>query len=536
MEILVSWIGLTDLTALHGCRTKKIWNKIEKIIPYSVERPPENGGPINTLLSEKTFDKIYLLHTYEDDIVDAYIKLLPKNKIETSKHIKIFKTPTDYSKVYNVANEFLEKILKKQTKNNTELSFLLSAGTPTMAAIWLLLGKTKYPATFWQTNSGNSLHKTCVPNNIEKVDIPFDITLDVVNELINDYDKNIQHLTTHSPKDVKGFENIAGDSKAIRMAVGRAKKVAIHGVSVLLNGESGTGKELFAKAIHNASPRKGKKFIAINCAALSSNLLESELFGHAKGSFTGADREKKGVFSEADGGTLFLDEIGECDLQMQATLLRVLQPPQGGSLCCREFTPVGGSKLQKTDVRIIAATNRNLIKMIEDNSFRADLFYRIAMITVNLPALRDRKSDIEPIAKNLLDEINKSLSKDKTFYPSTINFIKKHNWRGNVRELKNVILQAVVMSENKKLTPEDISGALAQTPDFSHGQSNLLELPLGGDFDINKHLDEIYAHYIKRALKDSSNKSSKAAELLGLANYQTLKNKIEKLSIEIDSD
>ena len=185
-----------------------------------------------------------------------------------------------------------------------------------MAAVWLLLGKTRYPAKFLETFAGKSW----------VTEVPFDLTIDVLPDLLRDPDSHLQHLAAEGPQDVAGFENIAGESRVIRDAVGRAKRAALRGVSILLLGESGTGKEMFAHAVHKVSPRRDRPFVPINCAALSQTLLESELFGHVKGAFTGADRDRPGAFELANGGTLFLDEVGECDLETQAKLLRVLQP------------------------------------------------------------------------------------------------------------------------------------------------------------------------------------------------------------------
>ena len=245
--------------------------------------------------------------------------------------------------------------------------------------------------------------------------IPFDLVVDYVPQVLRDADARLQLLASQSPQDVEGFEGIVGDSRNLRVAVGLARRAALRDVSVLILGESGTGKEKFARAIHDASPRKDKKFVSINCAAISRELLESELFGHKKGAFTGAVEDRVGAFKEADGGTLFLDEIGECDPAMQAKLLRVLQPPDNDP-CHRVFYRVGESKPMTSDVRIIAATNRDLNAAIAKGDFRDDLYYRVAAITIKLPPLRERREDIPLLVQRLLGQINENFEKKEPGY------------------------------------------------------------------------------------------------------------------------
>ena len=268
-----------------------------------------------------------------------------------------------------------------------------------MAAIWILLGKSQYPATLFQTHH----------ENVWKTEIPFDITTDVLPQLLREPDRLWQHLATKTPQEIRGFEGIVGTSEAIRVAVGRAQRAAIHDVPVLILGESGTGKELFAEAIHYASPRRSKDPVFINCAAISQTLLESELFGHAEGAFTDAKKTRKGAFAQADGSTLFLDEVGECSLEMQAKLLRALQPPPKEGPCCCVFRPVGASKDVKANVRVVAATNKDLTKAVAAGEFREDLLYRLSIITLKLPPLRERQGDLIVLAESLLLDINQRL-------------------------------------------------------------------------------------------------------------------------------
>lgn len=245
------------------------------------------------------------------------------------------------------------------------------------------------------------------------------------------------------------FEKIVGKSKAIQNVVELAKKVAITDTTVLLTGETGTGKEIFAQAIHQGSSRNKQNFVAINCSAFSKELLENELFGHKAGSFTGAHRDQKGLFEEADKGTIFLDEIGEMALELQAKILRVLETG--------EFLKVGDTKPTKVDVRIIAATNRNLEDEIEAGNFRNDLYYRLSVFSIRLPPLRERKKDIALLAKFYADFFAlKSNRKSLEISEAYISALENHDWKGNIRELKNVIERSVILSDSNLLDLETL--------------------------------------------------------------------------------
>jgi transcriptional regulator with PAS, ATPase and Fis domain len=406
----------------------------------------------------------------------------------------------------------------------------LSPGTPAMAAIWVLLGKTRYPATFYQSHEGRSW----------KTEIPFDVTLDVVPQLLRDPDAHLQHLAAESPKEVRGFEGIIGDSKSIRLAAGRAKRASVRDVSVFILGESGTGKEMFARAIHEASPRRGKTFIAINCAAIPEQLLESELLGHVKGSFTGAIHDRQGAFEKADGGTLFLDEIGECSSTIQVKLLRVLQPPPGQGPCCRRFMRLGETQERQSNVRVIAATNCNLHEAISQNRFREDLYYRLAVITLTLPPLRERKADIPLIAEALLAQVNRDFAgrepgyQDKTISVSANAFLKRQDWPGNVRQLYNVLLQAAVMSEGDVIEPSDLAASMAALP--GRRSSDLMGLPLGDGFSLEDLQEKVQRHYLQRAMVEAGGRKTAAAKLLGMRNYQTLDAQLKRLGVKVTGE
>ena len=307
---------------------------------------------------------------------------------------------------------------------------------------------------------------------------------------------------------------------------------------ILLLGESGVGKEMFAQAIHRASPRAEGPFVAINCAAIARELLESELFGHKKGSFTGAAADREGAFAEADGGTLFLDEIGECDLEFQAKLLRVLQPPSNESPCHRVFRPIGATKDQTSNVRVVAATNRDLVKAIAQGQFREDLYYRLAVVTVNIPSLRDRKRDIPDIAGALMDRINRQLSAEgepgytyKSLSASAISFVKRREWPGNIRQLYNTLLQAAVMADGDTLERIDLEAAVGQVPALPGDRADAMEHPLGDGFDLEEHLNSIRRHYLQRAMEEANGVKAEASRLLGITNYQTLDAQLKRLKV-----
>ena len=304
------------------------------------------------------------------------------------------------------------------------------------------------------------------------------------------------------------------------------QKAAIRDVPVLILGETGTGKELFAHAIHTASHRRNGKFLAINCAAMPKDLLESELFGHAKGAFTGADKPRAGAFEMADGGTLFLDEVGECGPEMQAKLLRALQPPKDKGPCYRVFQRLGETKERHSDVRIVAATNRDLLREIRDNRYREDLYYRLAVISLELPPLRDRKTDIPLLASALLERINLEFASiepgyvDKSLAKSALAYMKRYSWRGNVRQLHNALVQASVMCDGDVLKSGDLAAATAEH-DRSETQ-DVLNVPIGDGFSIDGHLDQIRRHFLIRAMDDADGVLEKARKLLGMKHYQTL--------------
>jgi transcriptional regulator with PAS, ATPase and Fis domain len=287
-------------------------------------------------------------------------------------------------------------------------------------------------------------------------------------------------------KQVQEQLNIVGDSEKIREVIELVMSVAPTNISVFIYGESGVGKEVIAKAIHHLSPRRNKTMISVNLGAIPEGLLESELFGHEKGAFTGAIATKKGYFELADEGTIFLDEIGETPLPTQVKLLRILESG--------EFMRVGSGELRKVDVRVIAATNRDLAKMVGKNQFRKDLFYRLKTVTILVPPLRERKEDILPLINNFVKQtVNQNDIEFKGFTPDAIHLLENYNWPGNVRELKNFIDSIVVLSAGKQVNSDLVREQLHLLEEIKN-DSGFLPIPL------HKSVEEAERELIYKAL------------------------------------
>ena len=307
------------------------------------------------------------------------------------------------------------------------------------------------------------------------------------------------------------FENIAGRSQAVREVLGRIVKVAPTDATVLITGESGTGKELVAKAIHANSRRADRPFVPVNCAAISETLLESELFGHARGSFTGAVSARKGLFEEADGGTFFFDEIAETPLTFQAKLLRAIQE--------NEIRRVGENKPIHIDVRIIAATNQELLTAVAEKRFRQDLYYRLNVARFVLPPLRDRREDIAVLLEFFLEKYNRKMNTRARFSDGVVEAVTAYDFPGNIRDLENMVEQAVALSGGGPITADDVLPATLQPKRVSSGGRTLADV-----------VDVAERQAIEAALRDCDGSREKAAEMLGIS-ATTLWRKMTRLAI-----
>lgn len=496
MKILIAWIGLTDVRAS--------------------ENVAEAGlGPIGQAVEVRRFDKIFLLSNLDKKQTATYRNWLAKRTTVMIETLAVkLSGPTEFGEIYK---EVIEAIsyLKKQQPSDLSLTFHLSPGTPAMAAVWIIVSKTRFPAELIESSR---------QAGVRTVSVPFDLSAEFIPNIIRQTDSELEKASTDLSV-ASEFSDIVFQSSQMRDIVEQAQTIAVHNVPVLIEGESGTGKELFAKAIHLASQRKDAPFIPVNCGAIPLELIESELFGHAKGAFTGAEKKRDGFFVEADGGTIFLDEIGELPLRSQVRLLRVLQE--------KEVTAVGTGIPQKIDVRIISATNRNLLEETTKGNFREDLFYRLAVFPLYLPPLRERAGDISLLVNyfmNLLNRENtgKFWKSDKTLASGAKNLLINHLWTGNVRELQNTLLRACVLTKESSITESDLRKALFVRKDKA--AESVLDRRLGDGFNLSGLLDEVTKHYLHRALEEAGQNKTKAAKLIGLPNYQTLDNWLTKCS------
>ncbi|MEI8062508.1 MAG: sigma-54 dependent transcriptional regulator [Verrucomicrobiota bacterium] len=353
-------------------------------------------------------------------------------------------------------------------------------------------------------------HYVTKPVNLDELEL-------VIGRALKSRQIETENTNLHEQLDRKfGLENLIGQSPAMLQMFAIIRQVAPTRASVLITGETGTGKELVAHAVHNISPRKGGAFVAVHAAALPTTLLESELFGHEKGAFTGAVERRAGRFEIADGGTIFLDEVGELEPAMQVKLLRVLEE--------RKFERVGGNKTIEVDVRLVAATNRDLNKMVAEGKFRDDLFYRLSVVTVNLPPLRERRDDV-PL---LFTTFNRQYSEEnnmpvREITQEAVNLLMAYDWPGNVRELRNAVEQMVVLARGDRLTVRDIPAAIRSGADLTK-----ISVVRPG---LTMTVEEAERQLIIQALNETGSNRTKAADKIGMSR-RTLHRKLKRYRLE----
>ena len=499
--ILISWLGRTDILASSG--------------------NDNSLGPLASAIEQLVFEQLILLNNYPLNEAKEYLQWLSSKFPGMSIDLRQIElsSPTCYSEIYQSALGVLEDICKKQLRSIITLH--LSPGTPAMAAVWIILARTRFKARLIESSR---------EHGVREVDFPFDLSAEFLPNSLRERDSRLSDLSASLPPVSPAFEDIACRSNVMQRVILKARKAALRNVPVLIEGESGTGKELLARAMHMAGPRKDQPFIAVNCGAIPHELLESELFGHVKGAFTGADRARTGYFEAAGGGTLFLDELGELPLPAQVKVLRAIQE--------KEIQRVGSTRSIPLDIRIISATNRDLLQEVKLGHFRQDLFYRLAVAVLKLPPLRQRPGDLSLLIDRLLEQVNaESMSEPdyvlKKLSPSARNILLTHSWPGNVRELMNTLLRAAIWSEQPSISQEDIKEAMLPSVE-NHDDGSILNRSLDQGLDLNELLGQVAGHYIQKALKETGGNKTKAAEMLGLKNYQTLDNWIEKYKVELD--
>ena len=351
------------------------------------------------------------------------------------------------------------------------------------------------------------------PFEIEEMEVKIQKALDL---------RRMQHeidYLRHTQGEIYNFEKIIGSSGALSTVLNVVKRVAKSNTTVLVRGETGTGKELIAGAVHHSSPRASRSFIKVNCAALQENLLESELFGHEKGAFTGADKQRIGRFEQADGGTLFLDEIGDMSPNTQAKILRVLQE--------HEFERLGGTRTLKVDVRLIAATNRDLPTMVDAGAFREDLFYRLNVVTIEMPPLRERKDDVAALANFFIRRFAGELKKKiDGLSPDALKLLMRYHWPGNIRELENAIERAMLLADGTQIAATDLRLGETSTLGAPRDSQTVVKIPPTGI-----PLEEVERLALVEALKMSNWVQKDAAELLAIS-PRVMNYKIKTLGID----
>jgi DNA-binding NtrC family response regulator len=508
MRLLVSWIGTADLRA-----------------PEAEDK--SNIGPVAQAIESRQFDRVLLLADQDKATLRKYegwlrarigAKGRPKVNIERVE----LTSPINFEEIYTAVTETLENLLR-ELREQPQLTFHLSPGTPAMAAIWVILGKTRYKAELIQSSR---------QKGVETASVPFDIapSPEFVTDVLRIPDKQLEKLSAGSSEEALRFGGIIYQGATMRKLIDKAMKAAPRSSPILIEGESGTGKELLARAIHEASPRNGRAFQVVNCGAIPSELVESELFGHKKGAFTGAISDRVGHFEAAHGGTLFLDEIGELSLPAQVKLLRAVQ--EG------EVQRLGEGVIKKVDVRIIAATNRDLTAEVAAGRFREDLFYRLAVLILKVPPLRDREGDLGPLVDGLVARINdqSEQAKEPGYTRKKVSrdgrkFLMQQRWPGNIRELENTLRRAAVWGDGETIGAAELKEALLPSAEGKSEKDMVLNRSLEQGVDVQSIIGTVAEHYLRRAMDAAHGNKTKAAQLLGLSNYQTLSSWLEKYGV-----
>ncbi len=485
----------------------------------------ERLGPILSMAESRPFDSLFLFYTpnMRPAAVDTEAEVKRRHPAcRVVLHELPVADPKDYSALMGRLARRVRDIVRSSP--DAENFVCVSSGTAEMRAAWFLLTASRVlPATLLQ--AGSPAEPLFGSSNVKEVRLDSE-DWDSLRDLVMPTQYFQQQQMAPAQAASRSFRVIPAAPAAapfpgleetlqelgifiasalLRDAAERAAIAADSRLPVLLLGETGTGKELFAKLVHRMSPRRDLPMVAVNCAAIPKELVESHLFGHVKGSFTGAVLDQKGKFEQAHGSTLFLDETGELPLEAQAKLLRVVQDG--------EVEPVGSNKSRKVDVRIVAATNRDLQQEIACGRFREDLYYRLEVVQIRLPSLRERRNEIPKLAVALLKQINQRRQRPRQLSKAALQRLEQHDWPGNVRELANVLERSVLYSQSDAMAPEDL--LIVEKP---RGGDSLAALPNPeAGFSLEDFLGQARRQLILRALEKSNGNQSAAAELLGIS-------------------
>ncbi len=442
-------------------------------------------------------------------------------------HPAPLKSASDYGEVYGKVDTLLTKVEETRPQKDYDYGFYLAPGTRAMSSVWLLLARTRF--------NGNVYHWGTKDPGPSLVQLPFELDLKFLPALEKRRAAALAVFGDNFPDEK--LADISGTSAAINEAKKTAALYAALPYDVLLIGDTGTGKDKFARCIHKASLREAKPFVAVNCGEFTEALFPSRMFGHRKGSFTDASKDQPGLMKVAHGSTLFLDEVGELSLSMQASLLRALQPRDDAKPTIRHIRPVGADEDETVNVRIIAATNRNLVEMVKRGEFREDLLQRLDYLTIRIPSLMERTDDIPDLINQFLNDINSSCrdvdprAKPKSLAPKATRVLQAAHWSGNVRQLKKVLARAHAFAMGTDITADDVTRALRNDAFGGAERSPILERPLGNGLDLGMLELELRAHYLKRALAEGGD-AAKAARLIGYpADGERLRQHMKKLHI-----
>ena len=509
--------------------------------PYNPEmvKGVFTDGPVLTLLTERSFHAIHIF-TNPGSLPNAQRLQQEisrrKGDVRTRIHNIDIPDPTDYEALFLNMSARCREILEEYGDPQPACFIATASGTPQMQTVWFLMAQSgMVPATLLKITpqrflrpgqkavSEISLSLTSFP----QITPPSPETLDIAATCLRK-----EKLEAERGELIREFSGLRmiGKSPALTRVMDTVKAAALYDSAVLIQGETGTGKELVARAIHFNSPRKEEPLIVVNCAAIPETLVESELFGHEKGAFTGATQQKKGKFELADGGTIFLDEIGDMPLPAQAKILRVLQD--------KAITRVGGEKTVRSDVRIIAATNRNLTLCITDGKFREDLYYRLKVIDIPTPTLRERTEDITLLTEYFLDRHNARYRQQKQFSREAMKLILSYSWPGNIRELENAVERAFVLTKGSVIKeddlPPEITLPIASLPKLSgntdRANAPAITIPHEG-LDLDAHLRDLEKAYYEEAIKVKDGNREAAARFLNIKPHTFRKRAKEKYGL-----